>query len=91
MQGELAVLIDDGMARVRTALETNDYVALFRQQVRDLALALVAPVCADNRINQGFSLRNIYWEGTLSGRRLQLPVLDPFHGLHCFLAGIERG
>ena len=31
MQGELAVLIDDGMARVRTALETNDYVALFRQ------------------------------------------------------------
>ena len=39
---------DDRMPGVRTALVAADEVAVLSQQVDDLALALVSPLCADD-------------------------------------------
>ena len=44
MQGELTLLIDDRMSGVSAALETNDDVVLFRQQIDHTALAFISPV-----------------------------------------------
>ena len=49
VQGEPAIVVDDGMARVGPALKADDHVGLLCQHVRDLALALVAPVGAYDR------------------------------------------
>ena len=49
MDGEAALLIDDGMARIRAAMPADDEVRVARQQVDDFALALVAPMPADDR------------------------------------------
>ena len=48
MELERAVLVDDRVAGVVSALETDDHVRLLRQEVRDLALALVAPLGPDD-------------------------------------------
>src|SRR5688572_8165801 len=48
MELEGAVLVDDGVAGVVAALEADDHVRLLRQEVRDLALALVAPLGPDD-------------------------------------------
>ena len=49
MQGKLAIVIDDRMTGIGTALETNDNIRGFGEQIGDLTLALVAPVGADDR------------------------------------------
>ena len=51
MQCGTAEFVDDGVACVRSALETNHDIGLGAQHIRDLALALVAPAGADNRSN----------------------------------------
>ena len=48
MQREFAVVVDDGMACVGPALEPDHHVRLLGEQIRYLALSLVAPVCADD-------------------------------------------
>ena len=48
MQLERAVLVDHGVAGVVAALEADDHVRLLRQEVRDLALALVTPLGPDD-------------------------------------------
>ena len=49
VKGELAVGIDDGMARVAAALIAYDNVIVLRQQIHHPALAFVTPVDAYNR------------------------------------------
>ena len=49
MEGKAAIIIDDGMTGVPTALKTNHNVGLGGQHIGDLALALVAPVGAYDR------------------------------------------
>ena len=49
MQGETALIVDDGVAGVGAALIADDHVGGLRQHIRDLALALVAPVGAYDR------------------------------------------
>ena len=49
MQREAALVVDDRVARVGAALEADDDVRFAGQQVRHLALALVAPVGAYDR------------------------------------------
>ena len=49
VEREPAVIIDDGVAGIGTALKADDNVRGFGQQVGDLALALVAPVGAHDR------------------------------------------
>src|SRR5439155_528701 len=44
MKLEGAVLVDDGVAGVVSALESDDHVRLLRQEVSDLPFALVAPL-----------------------------------------------
>ena len=46
MQGELGIPVDDGVASVIAALEANDVIVTGSEQVRDLALSLVAPLSA---------------------------------------------
>ena len=48
VQGEFTVVADDGVTGVRTALKADDHVGLLGKEVGDLALSLVAPVCANN-------------------------------------------
>ena len=48
MQLEGAVLVDDRVAGVVATLEADDHVRLLRQEVRDLALALVTPLGPDD-------------------------------------------
>lgn len=43
MQRKFAVFIDDGVTRIRAALEADDHIAFFRKQVGHLTLAFVAP------------------------------------------------
>ena len=51
MQRKFAVFIDDGVTRIRAALEADNHVAFFCKQVGHLALAFVAPVSAYNGTN----------------------------------------
>src|SRR5256885_14284313 len=53
LEFELAVLGDDGVARVVAALGADDHVGLGGEVVDDLALALVAPLAADQDDDQG--------------------------------------
>ena len=53
MERKAAIIIDDGMTGVRTALKTNHNVGLGGQHIGDLALALVAPIRANNRTDHG--------------------------------------
>ena len=46
VQGELGIPVDDGVASVIAALEANDVIVTGSEQVRDLALSLVAPLSA---------------------------------------------
>ena len=46
VQGEAAIIVDDGVAGIGAALEADHDVGMFRQQVCDLTLAFVAPVRA---------------------------------------------
>ena len=46
---ELAALVDDRVAGVVAALESDDEVRLLREEVGDLSLAFVAPLRADDR------------------------------------------
>ena len=46
VQSKAAIIIDDGVARVGSALKADDHVGLLGQHIGDLALALVAPVGA---------------------------------------------
>ena len=48
MKLEGAVLVDDGVAGVVSALESDDHVRLLRQEVSDLPFALVAPLSTDD-------------------------------------------
>ena len=48
VQSKAAIIVDDGVARVGSALKADDHVGLLGQHIRDLALALVAPVGAHN-------------------------------------------
>ena len=49
MQRKFAVIVDNRMAGVAAALKTDDHIRVCRQDVGDFALALVAPVGADDR------------------------------------------
>ena len=51
VQGEFTVIADDGVPGVGPTLEADDYVGCFCEHVGDLALALVAPVGADDRFD----------------------------------------
>ena len=53
VQRSAPVFVDDGVAGIRAALEADDDVGLGAEHVRDLALALVTPVAANNRSNHG--------------------------------------
>ena len=48
MELEGALPVDDGMAGVVAALEPDDHVRLLREEVSDLAFALVAPLSTDD-------------------------------------------
>ena len=49
VQRKAAIIVDDGVACVGTALEADDNIGVLRQHIGDLALAFVAPVGADDR------------------------------------------
>src|SRR5438552_2521500 len=66
MDGEAALLIDHRVARIRAAMAADNEVRVTREQVDDFALALVAPMPADDR-----SYRH---RPTLPSRRLLIRV-----------------
>ena len=49
VQRKAAIIVDDGVARVGSALKADDNIGLLGQHIGDLALAFVAPVGADDR------------------------------------------
>ena len=57
VKGKAAVIVDDGVARVGSALKADDHVGRFGQHIGDLALALVAPVGAYDRFYHNCYLR----------------------------------
>ena len=61
VQREAAIVVDDGVTRVCTALETDDNVGMFRHHVSDFTLAFVAPVGANDRFYHSVSS----WRGVL--------------------------
>jgi len=52
VERELAVLVDDGMARVVAALEPDHQIGLERQQVDHPALTFIAPLRAHHRLHR---------------------------------------
>src|SRR5258708_37533147 len=66
MDGETALLVDHGMPGVRAAMTADNEIGVTREQVDDLALALVAPMPADDR-----SYRH---RATLPSRRILIRV-----------------
>ena len=71
VQGEPAVVVDDGVARIGSALKADHHVGLLGQQIGDLALAFVAPVGTYNRFDH-----NLLPPGTgiRNGENLPFPV-----------------
>src|SRR5436309_3612976 len=67
MDGEAALLIDHRVARIRAAVAADNQVRVTGEQVDDFALALVAPMPADDR-----SYRH---RPTLPSRRLLIRVM----------------
>ena len=59
VQRKLAVLVDDGVPRVASALKADDHVGFSRQNVGDLPFALVAPVgaydCSNHEVSSCFT------------------------------------
>ena len=53
MERKAAIVIDNGMTGVRTALKTNHNIGFRREHIGNLTLALVAPVRTDNRAYHG--------------------------------------
>ncbi len=45
MQGELAVIVYNGMSRIGSSLKTDDDIRILRHHIRDLTFSLIAPVC----------------------------------------------
>ena len=48
VDGKAALLVDDGVPGIGAAVAADDQVRVARQQVDDLAFALVAPMAADD-------------------------------------------
>ena len=48
MQSKATVIGDDRVAGVAAALETNNDIGIFRQNIGDFAFSFVAPAGADN-------------------------------------------
>ncbi len=48
MQRKFAVVIDDRMTCIGSALKPDDDIGLLAEHVRDLTLAFVTPVCSYN-------------------------------------------
>ena len=57
VKGEAPKVVDDGVPRVGSTLETDDHVGGLSQHVGDLALALIAPVGAHDCFNHNEYLR----------------------------------
>ena len=55
MQRKLPVIIDDCMSGVRSTLKTDDDIGILGKHIGDLALALIAPICSDNRFYHNIS------------------------------------
>ena len=53
MERKAAIIVDDGMTGVRTALKANHNIGFRRKHIGNLTLALVAPVRTDNRAYHG--------------------------------------
>ena len=68
MEDELLAVADDRVAGVVAALEAHDHVRLLGEQVDDLALALIAPLGADDPI-PGISAEDYGGTGRLGTRR----------------------
>ena len=51
VKGKLAIIIDNGVARITSALETDDNVRLLGKHIRNLTLSLVTPVSTYNCSN----------------------------------------
>ena len=61
MQSKATVIGDDRVAGVAAALETNNDIGIFRQNIGDFAFSFVAPAGADNCFYpKSSSLSNIY-------------------------------
>ena len=61
MQSKATVIGDDRVAGVAAALETNNDIGIFRQNIGDFAFSFVAPAGADNCFyHNSSSLSNIY-------------------------------
>ena len=85
MQREFAVIVDDGMACVGAALESDNNIGGFREQIGHFALSLVAPVCAydcfhhNNTSANGIRNRRIAKYGVCLFRSLIIDFIIP----HC--------
>ena len=83
MQGEAALIVDDGVAGVGAALIADDHVGGLRQHISDLALALVAPVGAYDRFYHNVlppetGIRNRLGGFALSGFQHSSFIILPF-------------
>ena len=47
VQGKFAVIIDDRMSRIRSALEADHNICSIRKSICDLTLAFISPVCTN--------------------------------------------
>ena len=69
VQGVGLVADFDGVARVVAALIARDEVETLREQVNNLALALVAPLRADDYDNHSFQFSVFGFQSLVFGRR----------------------
>ena len=51
VQRKTAVVVDDRVPCVRTALKTDDDIRFAGKQIGNFPLALIAPICTDNRFH----------------------------------------
>ena len=51
MQGKLSILVDDGVTGIGAALKADDNIGVICQGIRDLSLALIAPIGSNDCFN----------------------------------------
>ena len=69
VQRKFSIVINNRMARITSALETNDNIGLGSFYISNFPLTFIAPVCAYDSFNHIFSLRRAATDPVIAALR----------------------
>ena len=90
VQGKFTIFVDNGMAGIGAALETDDHIRLLCQCIRNFAFSLISPVGAYDCFNHKFllysyslsCLRNVSLSDVDFGGHAQICLIGFQHGVN---------